>query len=84
MSDANAGKKMQAHFAVKGVVVSCPMCKTERWGMLQKDDEALLIGLEKVPPAYVLICMNCGFVRMHVRDVLDDLSDVSMNGEVEP
>jgi hypothetical protein len=62
-------------FSAKGAIYACPMCRNERWGCFNGlDAVAPAPGL---PPAYGLVCLNCGFVRWHVQEVLEVPSPTS-------
>jgi hypothetical protein len=61
----------------RGADAACPACEADNWTAMKPTDLDLaipgeqpdgrkVIGLPVVP----LICLQCGFVRLHSRDVL--------------
>jgi hypothetical protein len=65
--------ELQRKLAAKGASDSCPMCKTEQWGLLHDRREKVKFPIvEDIwPEVYGLICLNCGFVRWHVADIVE-------------
>lgn len=68
-------RQLSDKLSAKGASDACPMCRSERWGLLTESDGAssydLVIGLQG-PRAYILTCLNCGFVRHHVTILVDN------------
>ncbi len=61
---------------------ACPFCQNEKWYILNKiADNKGISGMVVATSwqgivAYTLFCQNCGFVRQHVKEIID--------GEVRP
>jgi hypothetical protein len=75
MSDEQARLNLlEYRLAARGASPACPMCRHERWGVLRASPQELTFppvsGLAQ-PLAYALTCLQCGFVRLHVADIVD-------------
>ncbi|MBY0336316.1 MAG: hypothetical protein K2X11_06865 [Acetobacteraceae bacterium] len=72
MSGSQPFKAVADAMAAKRVTDKCPMCGTERWGLLSTSDgENQFPVVNTAPKAYLLTCLNCGFVRTHIAAVLE-------------
>ncbi len=63
-------------FRVKVRDGRCPFCSTDRWGLLDRPAQAnrlILSGTDGRTEwdTYTLCCRTCGFVRQHIREILD-------------
>jgi hypothetical protein len=82
-NEVNYDRAMRA-LGARGATLTCPFCGTDAWHRLG-DLGNLGVFLEGTMPdwqpvrtgegaggiaAYVLICKNCGFIRLHAREVL--------------
>lgn len=84
-----AGREIIEHivpfFRERGVQQKCPMCSQEKWVVMAYSDQTPGQGLfpnkEKDLffnghlPTYALYCLNCGFVRNHVKSIVDKAAD---------
>jgi hypothetical protein len=76
---------IQAFFAEKVKVHTCPTCLTNKWQIVGGKDHLMsLMALEKgggfaIPPPSVPIaaiaCNNCGYIRSHALGVLAQWKD---------
>jgi hypothetical protein len=62
----------------------CPVCENTHWitgegGVIHSFREGGDVVLSKGYPAVVLICGNCGFIRLHSLDLLKSQTDPKMN-----
>jgi hypothetical protein len=61
---------------LKGAKAECPQCERTKWATAEPNGRALLIidnGLiQEVKRLVILICDNCGFVRLHDEQKLHD------------
>ena len=85
MSDHPPATAEQAieFFRCKGADGPCPICRHPKWLLHSGVDRG--VDVFRVPrqvdyvvsnlQVYVLICENCGFVRQHVRDLVDGAID---------
>ncbi len=85
MSDHPPATAEQAieFFRRKGADGPCPICRHPKWLLHSGVDRG--VDVFRVPrqvdyvvsnlQVYVLICENCGFVRQHVRDLVDGAID---------
>lgn len=81
MSDHPPATAAQAveFFRLKGADGPCPICRSAKWLLHSGVDRG--VDVFRVPrqvdylvstlQVYVMICENCGFVRQHVRDLVD-------------
>jgi hypothetical protein len=81
MSDQPPATAAQAveFFRLKGADGPCPICRSAKWLLHSGVDRG--VDVFRVPrqvdyvlsnlQVYVMICENCGFVRQHVRDLVD-------------
>ena len=52
---------------------TCPFCENTYWYNLDEpDQESRLEFKDTYISTYALACSNCGFVRQHVRAVIDE------------
>jgi hypothetical protein len=65
--------KVGEFFERKAVTPECPFCKTTDWAMIGSSEELpIVMNLQgRGWPVYAMNCLNCGFVRMHYRPVVD-------------
>ncbi|MCB8879629.1 hypothetical protein ACELLULO517_05235 [Acidisoma cellulosilytica] len=66
-------KKVEGFFEERGVSDDCPFCATTEWGVFANGEITVKITTgvpENKMDTYVLVCLNCGFVRMHLKDRL--------------
>jgi hypothetical protein len=79
----NITERLAQRLNERGATSACPACGQEDWihfgGLgnlvvhLTPDTEHReSIETHVVLPAYVLICANCGLIRLHGREVLDE------------
>ncbi len=59
----------------------CPFCQNKNWYILggtgiDKGISRITITLSQFVSAYTLCCQSCGFVRQHVKEIID--------GEIRP
>jgi hypothetical protein len=85
--DRSVPSELQKKLGSKGAVDACPMCRNETWGLLRdfagRDRFAVSPNLGPLY-AHGLVCLNCGFVRWHVADVLNaGLRDADATGDTE-
>ena len=85
MSDHPPASAEQAieFFRRKGADGPCPICRHPKWLLHSGVDRG--VDVFRVPrqvdyvvsnlQVYVMICENCGFVRQHVRDLVDGAID---------
>ena len=85
MSDQPPATAEQAieFFRRKGADGPCPICRHPKWLLHSGVDRG--VDVFRVPrqvdyvlsnlQVYVMICENCGFVRQHVRDLVDGAID---------
>lgn len=66
-----------AYFMAKGISPKCESCGHNEWAPL--DGAAVLPAQRtRVPfvehrlPVYVLGCVNCGFVRLYIKEAVDE------------
>ncbi len=55
-------------FASRGAKAECPVCGHDGdWLPNEGDEDVQLVGTRsgKIVPAAVMICDNCGFIRLH-------------------
>jgi predicted nucleic-acid-binding Zn-ribbon protein len=72
----HGAKRVHRLLAAKKTSFVCPMCRNEEWGVFTSPSGATTKDLlANEHPAYILTCLNCGFVRWHVASVLDDEED---------
>jgi hypothetical protein len=61
---------------LKGAKAECPQCNQTKWATPEPNGRALLVidGTvgQEIKRLVVLICDNCGFVRMHDEEKLHD------------
>ncbi len=76
-------KRLQQWFAAKHVSDSCPLCSHKSWGVLRNPDGAVTAPTSAAAalPAFALACRNCGFVRWHIAELLDEASDPDASGD---
>lgn len=85
MSDHPPATAEQAieFFRRRGADGPCPICRHPKWLLHSGVDRG--VDVFRVPrqvdyvvsnlQVYVMICENCGFVRQHVRDLVDGAVD---------
>lgn len=73
--------EMRRAVAAKVPVAVCPFCRNVRWFSVQLLGEApvAMLGRRAGMPSYTFVCTNCGFIRQHLRAVVDG----DRTGEVE-
>ena len=63
-------------FKTKNINGLCPICSTNKWGVVAGQEK----GITPFIPAkrllngwdvYALACMNCGFIRQHLKILVD-------------
>jgi hypothetical protein len=71
------GEKITA----KAPNLACPFCTNTKWFVLRDKDKFPVVILDNLTnfATYTFACTNCGFVRQHVRSVVDG----EVQGEVE-
>jgi hypothetical protein len=72
-------EEVLAFFGRVGVSDECPICKTRRWAFPERDRGGVLrlpnpisSGQILSVPAYMLVCENCQFVRLHAKRPIDE------------
>jgi hypothetical protein len=64
---------------------ACPFCTNINWFIIERNSKLLFTvyidqsGFQHSGGVYILACTNCGFVRQHLRMILDG----EVDGEVE-
>ena len=83
-------------FRRKGADGPCPICRSAKWLLHSGVDSGAGGGVDvfRVPrqmdyvvsnlQVYVMICENCGFVRQHVRDLVDGTMNPPSGGLFMP
>jgi hypothetical protein len=74
MSDADPQTKLVwERLAAKGAGGPCQACGANRWGVFRNPNGALTVTVAAGTefPAYTVACLNCGFVRWHIAELLD-------------
>src|ERR1700683_1513529 len=68
-----------AFFERVGASEACPICKTNKWNMVSRDHggglhlpNPLSSGTVLAVPAYLFVCDNCQFMRMHSKKLIDE------------
>lgn len=81
--DIPAGKdatidEMVAFLRRVGAIDKCPICKTDEWTFPNRDNGGVIYLLNPsspshlmAVPAYVMVCNNCSFIRLHAKRVID-------------
>lgn len=65
-----------AYFTAKGIAPTCESCGHNAWTPLESP--AAIPALRNVPfidyrlPVYVIGCRHCGFVRLYIREAVDE------------
>ena len=72
---------LQAFLSRKGAALSCPSCGQNTWTIVETPGQTAAVplfqnngGWVSPPahvPAYVLICNNCAFIRMHAKLIVE-------------
>jgi len=70
--------EMVAFFRGVGAKDECPICKTDEWTFPNRDYGGV-VYLQNPPStgpmmavaAYLMICNNCNFIRLHAKKVID-------------
>ena len=70
-------RRTNAFFAARGAARDCPVCGNLKWASVNSAGVTPMIPFSEHGvhtsefAAYILVCTNCGFVRAHLKDVVD-------------
>lgn len=77
---SHEGDVFSRFLEVKQINYECPVCATKNWSVLTSNN-----GAKHLMPSasngifaqlfYILFCLNCGFSRMHLADVVEGSSN---------
>jgi hypothetical protein len=72
-------EKIVEFFERVGVSDECPICKTRKWVLPHPDHGGILslpnplsTGQTFAVPAYLVVCSNCQFMRLHAKITVDE------------
>lgn len=80
MSDELNATELNRKLQERRAKFECPICNHERWGT---DGERVTLPGLGAREAVALVCLNCGYVRWHVINVLEGKVSVEAGEAVE-